>query len=225
MDARVNQMEDLEIREAVARGVRVLVREGLVPNAGHIAVRKPGCDWFWTPRHLHVGLEAIGPGDVIACDMKGESIDSPCDDVNVIAHFHPPMATVFSVTDQPIEPIMMLAAHIGEIPVYGVPEPVESHTDGLNLAKALGNAKAVLMRGHGAVTVGATVEDVCAIAVLMEESARTQFMAQQLGKVHKIDTKGREDVFHNAYVHFREVLWDHHTLGRENTPFLKRTSI
>lgn len=234
-------IDDLGIREKIACGVRVLVREGLIPNAGHISFRAPGRDWFWTPRHLHIGLESTGPGDIIACDMNGDAKDSPWEasgerfiytgifsrrnDIHAIAHIHPPMATVFSISKQPLRPILMLAAHIGDVPVYEVPEPVESHADGLALADALGNAKAVLMRGHGAVTVGKTVEEACAIAVLLEESARTQLLASQLGPIQTIETKARESVFENAFIHFQEVFWDHHMQQRENTPFLKRNSI
>lgn len=226
----------LEIREKIAKGVRILVREGLIPNAGHISVRPPGADWFWTMRHLHVGLESVGPDDVIACDMQGNAIDSPWEasgeryiyteifarrpDARAIAHFHPPMATAFSIAGKPILPVLMLAAHIGSVPQYETPEPVESPRDGQALADALGHASAVLMRGHGAVTVGKTVEEICALAVMLEETARKLYVASSLGEPKLIDTRGREAVFRNAFIHFQEVLWDHHTQRPGNTPFL-----
>lgn len=230
--------DDMAAREDIARGVRILVREGLIPNAGHISVRPPGADWFWTLRHVHVGLEAIGPGDVIACDMQGRSIDSPWQasgerfiyteiftrrpEVRAIAHFHPPMAIAFSIAGKPLLPVMMLAAHIGAVPQYEVPEPVESPRDGQALATALGKARAVLLRGHGAVTVGDSVAEVCALAVLLEYSARMQYTASTLGSVKTIEVQGREKVFADAFIHFREVFWDHHTQRPENTPFLSR---
>lgn len=230
--------EQQEIREKVAKGVRILVREGLIPNAGHISVRPLGAEWFWTLRHVHVGLDSVGPDDVIRCDMKGDAIDSPWEasgerfiyteifarrpDVRAMAHFHPRMATAFSIVGEPLRPILMLAAHIGSVPLYEVPEPVESPEHGRNLAAALGRAKAVLMRGHGAVAVGESVEEVCAIAVLLEESARMQFLAGQLGKPREIDLTAKEDVFRGAFVHFQEVFWEHHTRQSEATPFLDR---
>ena len=76
MVPRPNDPSHLADRERVAKGVRLLVREGLIPNAGHISVRPEGADWFWTPRHVHVGLEKMGPGDVIACDMHGHAVES-----------------------------------------------------------------------------------------------------------------------------------------------------
>ncbi len=238
MAPKPNDADQVALRERVAKGIRLLVREGLVPNAGHISYRPPGAPWFWTLRHVHVGLENIGPGDVIACDMRGNAIDSPWSgsgerfiyteifarraDVRAIAHFHPHMATVFSVAGRKLLPVLMLGAHIGEIPVYDKPEPVESPADGQALADALGQARAVLLRGHGAVTVGETVEEICALAVMLEETARVQFQAAQIGEPRAIDTRGREQVFGEAFRHFQEVLWDHHNQAPENTPFLRR---
>ena len=49
-------------RDKVAKGVRILVREGLIPNAGHISVRPSGADWFWTLRHVHVGARLCWAG-------------------------------------------------------------------------------------------------------------------------------------------------------------------
>jgi L-ribulose-5-phosphate 4-epimerase len=237
MEPKPNDSDQIAIRERVAKAVRLLVREGLVPNAGHVSYRPPGAAWFWTLRHVHVGLESIGPGDVIACDMRGNAIDSPWagsgerfiyteiftrrPDVRAIAHFHPRMATVFSVAGRKLLPVLMLGAHIGEVPVYEKPEPVESPIDGQGLADALGSAKAVLMRGHGAVTVGESVEEVCALSVMLEESARVQFEAAQLGEPRAIDTRGREHVFEGAFRHFQDVLWDHHNQAPENRPFLR----
>jgi L-fuculose-phosphate aldolase len=229
---------DLEIRETVARGVRILVSEGLIPNAGHISYRPPGADWFWTLRHVHVGLESISSGDIIACDLQGKSINSPWEasgerfiyteifkrrpELRAIAHFHPPMATAFSVAGKLILPVLMMAAHIGAVPQYDIPEPVESAKDGQALADALGGARAIVMRGHGAVTVGNSVEEVCALAVMLEQNARMQYTASSIGSVKPIDVKGREKVFEMAFVHFQEVFWDHHTQRPTNIPFLGR---
>lgn len=235
---RPNDPSHMADRERVAKGIRLLVREGLIPNAGHISFRPPGADWFWTLRHVHVGLDAVGPGDVIACDLRGRAIDSPWEgsgerfiytelfarrpDVRAIAHFHPPMATVFGVAGRKLLPVLMLGAHIGEVPHYEKPEPVESPADGQALADALGHARAVLMRGHGAVTVGESVEEICALAVMLEETARVLYQASQLGEPRAIETRGREQVYAEAFRHFQEVLWDHHNQAPENAPFLRR---
>lgn len=237
MPPKPTDHDQIAARERVAKGIRLLVREGLIPNAGHLSYRPQGADWFWTLRHVHVGLESIGPGDVIACDMQGNAIDSPWSgsgerfiytgifarrpDVRAIAHFHPHAATVFSVAGRKLLPVLMLGAHIGEVPLYDKPEPVESPEDGRALAGALGGAKAVLMWAHGAVTVGESVEEVCALAVMLEEMARVQLEASRIGEPRAVPTKGKEAIFQAAFRHFQEVLWDHHSQAPENTPFLR----
>jgi ribulose-5-phosphate 4-epimerase/fuculose-1-phosphate aldolase len=116
----------------------------------------------------------------------------------------------------------MMGAHIGEVPQYDDPAPVESSEAGCVLAEGLGNAKALLLRSHGAITVGRSVEEVCALAVMLEESARVQFMATLLGNPVVIEKEGREDVFAQVFAHFQEVFWQHHSQEPENTPYLSR---
>jgi L-fuculose-phosphate aldolase len=54
---------------------------------------------------------------------------------------------------------------------------------GAGMAEALGQERAVLLNGHGAVTVGNDVPDAVATALVMEETARMQLMAAAAGKV------------------------------------------
>ncbi len=236
MDSSTLNRDSQSIRDTIVRGTDILVREGLIPNAGHISVRPDGADWFWTPRHVHVGLDSLGPADIIRCDMQGESLDpgweasgerfiyteifSRRKEVRAIAHVHAPMAVAFSIAGEPLVPILMLAAHIGHVPIFDVPEPVEDTKMGEALADVLGDARAVLMRGHGVTVVGDSVEEVCAIAVLLEETARMHHMASQIGKPREIDTTGKEELYRAAFVHFMEVFWDHHCHRPRNSPHL-----
>src|SRR4051812_13966230 len=126
----VSPEQDLAIREEIAKGIRILVRERLVVNFGHISVRLPGANWFWTLRHLHIGLDSIGTADVIRCDMDGRSLEPTWEasgerfiytevfkkrlDVKAVAHFHPPMGIAFSIAGHPIVPTLMWAASLGQ---------------------------------------------------------------------------------------------------------------
>ena len=89
-----NDPSHLEDRERIAKGIRILVNEGLINNAGHISYRPPGANWFWTLRHVHVGLEDIGPGDVIACGTSlnaapikpGDSVEIRIDGIGALVN-------------------------------------------------------------------------------------------------------------------------------------------
>ena len=49
------------------------------------------------------------------------------------------------------------------------------------MAQTLGQAIAVVIRGHGIVTVGATVQEACFNALYLERTAKMQAIAQALG--------------------------------------------
>jgi L-fuculose-phosphate aldolase len=63
---------------------------------------------------------------------------------------------------------------------------VASPEAGRRLADALGEGRAVLLRGHGLVTVGADVEEATVRAVQLERALRVQLAAQALGTVEAI---------------------------------------
>ena len=234
------EKKDIANREIVAKGIRILVREGLIVNFGHISFRPQGADWFWTLRHLHIGLESIGAADIIACDMEGHSVGTAWEasgerfiyteifarrpEIRAIAHFHPPMAIAFSVVGKPIVPVLMWAAALGDVPQYDSAEQIEKPRDGQALADALGEAKALVMQGHGAVTVGQSVKEVCGLAVLLEQNARTQQLASTLGEPRLINFRGREKVFAPGFEEFCGVLWDHHQ-QTENSSFLSSFAV
>lgn len=62
---------------------------------------------------------------------------------------------------------------------------------------------------------------VAGLAVWLEESARMQFLASQLGEPQEIDRTGKEDVFRGAFTHFQEVFWNHHSRQPEGVPYLR----
>ena len=49
------------------------------------------------------------------------------------------------------------------------------------MARLLGDAKALMLRGHGAVVVGQSIREVCILALFLEESAKLQAEAIRLG--------------------------------------------
>jgi ribulose-5-phosphate 4-epimerase/fuculose-1-phosphate aldolase len=59
---------------------------------------------------------------------------------------------------------------------------VESPERAAEIVKILGAAKAVIVRGHGAVVVGKNIRESCTLALYLEESARLQVEAIKLGK-------------------------------------------
>jgi ribulose-5-phosphate 4-epimerase/fuculose-1-phosphate aldolase len=103
-------------------------------------------------------------------------------DVNAIVHAHPPMCVALSLADRPVAGVHMQSARYGAgVPIYPHPIFIIDEAEGQDLAKALGQAPAVTIKGHGIVTVGRSIDDACINAMYMERTAKLQAMAHALG--------------------------------------------
>jgi len=67
------------------------------------------------------------------------------------------------------------------VPLYTGTGQVESPPRAADMAKLLGDARALMLRGHGAVVVGQSIREVCMLGLFLEESARLQAEAMRLG--------------------------------------------
>ena len=102
-------------------------------------------------------------------------------DVKAVFHFHSPAVILLSVVGQTIRPMHNYSAIFYEgVPLYNGTGQVESPARAGEMAKLLGSAKALMLRGHGAVVVGQSIREVCMLALFLEESARLQAEATNL---------------------------------------------
>ncbi len=60
-------------------------------------------------------------------------------------------------------------------------------SEGERIAQALGNKKAIILRNHGLLTVGHTVDEAAWWFITMERSCQAQLMAEAVGAPVKID--------------------------------------
>ena len=61
------------------------------------------------------------------------------------------------------------------------PLSINTKAMGERLAKTLGGGRAVLLRSHGAAIVGSDIIECFALTTYLEENARRQYMALQIG--------------------------------------------
>ncbi len=103
-------------------------------------------------------------------------------DAGSVAHFHPRAATAFSIAGRPLIVASNAGAWFGgPIPVFDDPELVRTDELGAAVARVLGACRAALLRGHGAVVLGADVPDCVTAALFLEESAERLLLASTLG--------------------------------------------
>ena len=103
-------------------------------------------------------------------------------DVNAAVHSHAPMCVALSLADQPVSCVHMQSFRFGEgVPIYPKPIYILDEAEGADLAHALGEAAGIMIKGHGIVTVGKTVDEACMNALYMERTAKIQAIAHLLG--------------------------------------------
>jgi ribulose-5-phosphate 4-epimerase/fuculose-1-phosphate aldolase len=105
-------------------------------------------------------------------------------------HSHSPSIIPFGATKVRLRPIYHMSSFLGAgVPVFEIREAGGPATDmlirtpdlGAALARSLGKAAVVLMRGHGNVVVGRSVRQVVFRAIYTEVNARLQAEALWLG--------------------------------------------
>ncbi|KAJ5507252.1 hypothetical protein N7527_009395 [Penicillium freii] len=183
----------------MAGAFRVFARHGFVEGmAGHISMRDPeNPDLFWTnPLGIHFGL--IKASDMILVNEDGVAVGGnmsrPANaagflihsaihrarpDVNAACHFHSKYGKAWSTFAQPLEMLNQdVAIFYGAQSVYkefgGVVLKEEESTA---LAESLGQGKAMILRNHGLLTVGGTVDGAAYLFLLMEKSCMIQLAA------------------------------------------------
>lgn len=104
-------------------------------------------------------------------------------DVNSVVHTHQPLATAFSVAGTPILPIYNQAAVFApETPIFPSPRLIYSVQDGKEICQTLGDRQAMLLKGHGIIVCGDSLEYATVHAIYLERSAYMQWVATCVGK-------------------------------------------
>jgi ribulose-5-phosphate 4-epimerase/fuculose-1-phosphate aldolase len=201
------EQERLHRKQRLAAGFRLFARfsydEGV---AGHITARDPGePDTFWV-NPFGVDFSQVRVSNLIRVDAEGQVVEGeyPVNtaafaihsqvhqarpDVVSAAHAHSMHGKALSALGRLLEPITQDACafyeHHGLFDDYtGVVVDLE---EGKRIAHALGDAKAVILRNHGLLTVGSSVDAAVWWFVAMDRSCQAQLLAQAAGPLVLID--------------------------------------
>lgn len=98
-------------------------------------------------------------------------------DVAAIVHCHSPHATAWSFLDRPLGPATEEIAYYRIGPIRVAEEAAAGSAElGDATVSALGASQAVLLRGHGTVAVGATLEAAAVVARAVEHQAHVAWL-------------------------------------------------
>ncbi|SFL96600.1 aldolase [Rugamonas rubra] len=188
-------------REKLALSCRILFDAGHDAGlAGQITCRAPQADTYYT-QQLGLGFDEISSANLLHVNedlevLSGKGIPNPANrfhswvyrqrpDVQCIIHTHPTHVAALSMLALPLQiaqmdttPLYDDCAFLGEWP--GVPVGNE---EGEIIAAALGDKRAILLAHHGQLVVGASIEEACMLALLIERAAQLQLLAMAAGQI------------------------------------------
>jgi ribulose-5-phosphate 4-epimerase/fuculose-1-phosphate aldolase len=194
-------------KQRLAAGFRLFSRFGFDEGvAGHVTARDPERpDHFWVnPFAMHFGH--IRVSDLILVNHQGEVVegDMPVNtaafvihsqvhaarpDVVAAAHSHSVHGKAWSSLARLLDPITQdVCAFYEDHAVFddytGVVLDLE---EGKRIAHALGDNKAAILRNHGLLTVGHSVDEAVWWFITMERSCQAQLLASAAGDPVLID--------------------------------------
>ncbi len=107
-------------------------------------------------------------------------------DVMAIAHTHSPMVVTLSIAGVPLRTVENQGAIIigSEAPVFEKYGLVDSFELGYEVAEVMGSHNFCVLKSHGNLVAGGSIEEVCVYAIWGEKSARYQYQAMLLGEPH-----------------------------------------
>jgi ribulose-5-phosphate 4-epimerase/fuculose-1-phosphate aldolase len=201
-----------EVKREVALGSRILSMTGLASgiraSLGHVSLRDPN-----NPDHFVVKgrgyeidvLSRMRPENMVVCDLNGYLVDGPpgtvqCNEVmihacvfkarpeiNSIVHVHPPYSVLLTILGVPLVPMALEGIRLVRrpLPIYPHTALITSLEQGQEMTRCLGSATAVQLLGHGATTVGKTMEESVTAMLQLEHQAEMNYRACLIsGKDH-----------------------------------------
>ena len=179
------------------------------PNPmGHFSVRIPGTDEI-VIKPRDVGWNKVTEDDLITYTLDYRKVSGPDyeiveipihiemyrtrADVAAVVHTHQTYATLMGTLGLKLELLdPNTLAFTNGIPTYDeVDDPtyftkavgtlIRNETQGRIAAKKIGSSSALILKAHGPIIVGRSVEEACMLTITLENAAKSQIIATMVG--------------------------------------------
>ncbi len=214
------------LRQDLVDALSMMERAEVIDFNGHMSCRLPGTGHILINSGKSVRSN-LAVDDIIEIDLDGKPIGTdvvpPMEfhlhsamyrarpDVNAVAHTHPIWSTLFSMTGQPVEPVTMQAAVMGPVQTFAKTASINERALAEELAAALGPHRVIMLKSHGAVTVGAGIVEAFVLAIYLEETARRQYLARAVGTPYALTAAEVDRIGTNLRrPHLFRKVWDYH---------------
>jgi HCOMODA/2-hydroxy-3-carboxy-muconic semialdehyde decarboxylase len=191
-------MPTASIADDLTRAGHALDAAGLVTAFGHVSARISAEELTITPPRplgslaggkfpkLSISAAAL-PADVPREAWMHAAIAAVRPDVGAICRAQPPAVAGTAALGIPLVPLHGQGSLIGPIvPIFHNSRLVREPGIARELAAALGGASALVLRGNGAITVGASVAEAVARMWILEETAKLTLAVAPHGPIRPL---------------------------------------
>jgi len=190
----------MTVQEKLALACRILAMQGHNDMIyGHVSALTDKPNEYWI-KGSGIGLEETTPDDLVLIDFDGNTLagkrkrhnEFPIHsevyranpEIRCVIHTHPTYSTIIASSEMPLLPITNLSCAFYPPAIHKYEESsdlIVTQDQGKGVAKLLGQHNIVLLRNHGIVVGGTSIEEACIRGVLLEDSAKTQVAAASMG--------------------------------------------
>lgn len=189
-----------DLTKKLSLSCNILAREGQTDmTLVHVSARLPGQDMIYMKPYA-MGLDEVKKEDIIIIDFEGNKLfgerrrhtEYPLHteiyklrtDVNCVVHTHPLFAVILGATGGQLRPISHEGTLFTLLPLFQeTTELIRTSAQGEAVARCLGQARALLLKNHGIVVAGQSIEEATVHAILLEKAAKIEILSRQAGSV------------------------------------------
>ena len=218
-------VDHLEERQQLVDCIRMLEKAEIIDFNGHCSIRV-------APDRILINQgncqrSCLQVDDIVTIDMEGNLIEGKAKpplefhlhtglyrarkDIGAVVHAHPKWSTFLTMTGHKYQPVFAQGVLPGEAPVLDTPASINTREMADQLAGVLGERASVLMKSHGAATVGKSILEAFVLAVYLEENAQRQYMAMQIGKPYVFSAEDQKAAMEKLWTpSLFQRTWDHY---------------
>ena len=183
-----------------ARAVRICYASAVMDMNGHVSVRDAGDPNVMWINSRKASRSTLTAADVVPLDIPsgrriGDGDEAPSEyhihteiykrraDVGSIVHSHPEHILALSIVGQPLRHVTCVNPFLPEAgaPTFDSAVLINTQARGIAVAEQRGAGGAIVLRQHGTVVVGTTVEESVVRMITAELNAKLQVETLQMG--------------------------------------------
>ena len=217
------------LRQRLEKAYRILHVEGLAEDTsrGHISLRDEKNRIYL--KRWGIGFEEVTARNLLCVDMEGKILEGKGrvhselpihaeiyrrrKDIVSVIHVHPFHSVLLSsVFDGTLKIVGHSGMHFGEgIPFYDSLDLVRTKEQGIALAETMGDKLFVLMRNHGIVTAGRSLEEAVILAIDFETAAKEHLMISHFQNVRQVSGEFAEKMVAKLFIPEQlQMMWDYY---------------